>query len=235
MLPAEGYATLKLDNVELGILQGFVRTQYFEALSREVPGQAHLFHGVPLDHYHVLSELIPHGTVWKKWNRILPKAAVLTIRGMPFMQTLERQFGEFQITNEEGREDEEVYWRIVRPRSPNDVGTLHADRWFWDLGHGTVPGHQRLKVWIPLWCEPGVSGLAVVPGSQLREWKFHGERPAGETRPSYQKPVIDERPDAHLLYTEPGTAILFHEGLLHGGINAGATKTRYSLEFMIWR
>lgn len=227
--------TLKLDEVELGILRNLVRAQYDRVLSTEVPEHMGLFRALPMTDYHKRSELLRHGPLWIKRNRILPTSAVLTIRNMPFMKELEREFGAFQITNEEGVRTEEIYWRIVRPNAEGDIGTLHADRWFWDLGHGAPLGTQRVKVWIPLWCEPGRSGLSVVPGSHRKQFQFHGDHgTAYETRATYRRPVIDESVRAELLHTEPGTAVCFHEALLHGGVNTGASETRISLEFMLW-
>lgn len=218
----QGFSTkLHLDQVELGILRGFVRAQYNEIMGR--------FRDLPMEQYHTLS----HKNLFVKKGRILSHVYVKTMRGMKFMRELEREFGPFKITNEENERPEEVYWRIVRPNEPADIGTLHADRWFWDLGHGRAPGTTRAKVWIPLFCEPGVSGLAVVPGSHRREFKYHGEK-GSDPRASYQRPVIDEQLDAQVVLTEPGQAVVFHDSLIHGGVNAGATKTRVSLEMMIY-
>ena len=102
---------------------------------------------------------------------------------MSLLKQLTSEFGEFQISAEDGSDWEEIYWRIVRPHEPSDVGPLYADRWFWDLGHGTIPtDKERVKVWIAIVAEPGLSGLRVVPGSHLRDWRYHGEAGHGNAR-----------------------------------------------------
>ena len=54
------------------------------------------------------------------------------------------------ISDEENIGYPNVYWRCVRAGSPTDVGSVHADEWFWALGHGTIPsGYTRVKT-IPI-------------------------------------------------------------------------------------
>ena len=121
----------------------------------------------------------------------------------------------------------------MRPGAKNDIGPLHADAWYWQLGHGVIPPNmKRIKVWVALFCEPNLNGLRVVPYSQKREWKYHSEH-----RDGFSKPQIDEdesQLDIRLVPTKPGDTIVFHDNLLHGGALNNGQHTRVSLEFTIF-
>src|SRR3989338_165855 len=170
-----GYSLgLKLEKQDLLRVKEFIETQWNKQLCHVIPQHVDKFLDFGIERYHELSYLLQHNTVWSKLNRILPLQAVSEIREMSFMKRLSREFGEFSISDEEGVGWEEMYWRLVRPNQTQDVGPLHADKWFWDLGHGITPsGVKRVKVWIAIVCEPYRNGLCVVPGSHLREWHYH--------------------------------------------------------------
>jgi len=150
---------------------------------------------------------------------------------------LKDEFGDFAIsdvfygdTHEVGRE--EIYWRLVRPNARTDVGTIHADKWFHDVmgmdDQAFPPGSVTVKIWIPIFSQPGRNGLMIVPNSNLKDWRYHGVPGAGG-----MKPVIDEDVatiGAELMLTEPGNMLIFNEGTLHGGaVNLG-DQTRVSVE-----
>jgi len=152
---------------------------------------------------------------------------------MSLLRQLTDAVGEFQISAEDGSDWEEIYWRLVRPHEPSDVGPLHADRWFWDLGDGTTPaGRERLKVWIAIVAEPGLSGLRGVPGSHLRDWRYHGETRDGKTKPQIDEDETELNPQ--LLPTGAGDAVVFHDRLLHGGAVGSGLLTRVSIEFTMF-
>lgn len=229
----EGFSTdLFLQPAELATLRAIIKAHFTAVVLKK----AHTLVGAELADYHKFQ--INHATTWSKRTRLLDMVQVGVIKNLPFMRKLEEEFGAFKITSEEEVYPEEIYWRIVRPNEPGDVGTIHADRWFWDLGHGKRPGNQCVKIWIPIEVEPGLSGLCIVPGSHKRtDWKYHGEKPAHEYRDYFMKPVIDEdvsKLDVKVLETEPGRAVVFNDLTLHGGILNQGTKTRISLEFMIY-
>jgi hypothetical protein len=57
----------------------------------------------------------------------------------------------FFITDEEGLGYPNLYWRFVRPGSSSDVGSVHADQWFWAIRNQSTPeGFERVKLWLPL-------------------------------------------------------------------------------------
>jgi len=123
----------------------------------------------------------------------------------------------------------------VRPEAVSDVGPIHADKWFHNVlrsGYGMFPlGIATVKIWIPIYCESGKSGLIVVPDSHKREWQYEYVDKAG-----LKKPVIKEGLEdvsRVLVPTDPGTLLVFNERLLHGGaVNHGST-TRVSSEITL--
>ena len=114
------------------------------------------------------------------------------------------------------------------------MGPLHADAWFWELGHGyTPPNVDRVKIWIGIFVEPGSSGFRFCPGSQLKEWPYHGIRKDGIMKPVIEVPEEDLSPV--VFAGKSGDAILFHDRLIHGGQSSGVgKKTRISLEFTMF-
>ena len=173
----------------------------------------------------------------------MSQAAVDYIRSTTLFESLTDCYGLFELSDENELGRELIYWRLVRPNQPSDIGPLHADSWFWNLGHGKTPHNvDRVKVWVPLHCESGRNGLCVVPDSQKKEWRYHGEFKKGFVKPGdqnygFMKPVIDEDESelpVILLNTDPGDAVIFHDKLLHrGALNRGGA-TRVSLEFTMF-
>ena len=229
----KGYSTdLKLHEGELGLLESCIKAQFEETMWDKYVN----LRNCDIGDYHL--HQVEHASLWIKKSRILSPLNVEMIKQLNFMKVLENEFGPFKISNEERIYPEEIYWWIVRPYEMADVGTLHADRWFWDLGHGKKPGKQCVKIWIPIRCQPGHNGLKVVPGShKKKDWKYHGEHPSADYRAHYMKPVIDESEEDLKpipLMTEPGRCVIFNEDLLHGGMFNAGTQTRISLEFLIY-
>jgi hypothetical protein len=230
----EGFTTaLRLAPSELARIRVLVDEQWLGVIANRAPELVAEFRGRGIGRYHELADQLPHAEMWPKAARILPAEAATEVRAMAFMSDLDEAFGPFTVSDEDEVGWQEIYWRLVRPGQPGDMGPLHADRWFWDLGHGTTPPDvERVKVWVALVTEPGRSGLRVVPGSHRRAWRFHGE-----PRHGMLKPQIDEDEatlDARVIETEPGDAIVFHDGLLHGGAPNRGTLTRVSFEFTMF-
>ncbi|OGT25414.1 MAG: hypothetical protein A3I77_03720 [Gammaproteobacteria bacterium RIFCSPLOWO2_02_FULL_42_14] len=227
------YLGLSFSGHELSLVRSLVQSHWIENIKIHAPTHWEKFAKLNITKYHELSDLIDHASVWPKINRILPQSAVDFIRSTSLIKRLEHIYGCFEISDEENIGREEIYWRLVRPNQPSDVGPLHADAWFWELGHGLTPsGAKRVKVWIAIYCEPGLNGLLVVPDSQKKEWKYHGEY-----RDSFSKPQIDEdvaTPLVRLACTKPGDAIVFNDKLLHGGALNQGRYTRVSIEFTLF-
>jgi hypothetical protein len=228
-----GYSIdFKLSSRELDFLREAVRSQWIDRIKVVDQSVAKLADKYSLDQYHEISDLINHKLAWPKIARILPEGIVEEFRRGTFINNLESEFGKFSISSEEGLRHEEIYWRLVRPSCPQDVGPLHADAWFWELGHGSAPPNvARVKVWIALFCERGVSGFRYVRNSHNRKWPYHGER-----RDGLLKPVLDvEEGDLQIeiFKSDPGQAIVFNDNLLHGGVSGGVS-TRISVEFTMF-
>ncbi|MBI5448424.1 MAG: phytanoyl-CoA dioxygenase family protein [Gammaproteobacteria bacterium] len=231
----EGYTTqLKLNNEDLNVLRKFIRIQWLYRLQLLLPRHVQEFDRLGMERYHEVSDLIEHKMAWPKEARVLPREAVEVIRSLDFFKRLEASVGKFQISDEEHLGWEEIYWRIVRP-GDSDVGSLHADKWFWDIGaYGKVADfpHERIKIWIPIYSVPGKNGLLVSPGSHLREdWRWHAEKKFGLNKPVLDEPI--ENIDPILLPLNAGEAVIFHDKLLHGGSPNLVQFTRVSLEFTL--
>ena len=143
---------------------------------------------------------------------------------------LDTQSGEY-VTGEEGRGIPDIYWRVVRPDSPSDVGSIHADDWFWEiLGHPRPETFHRVKVWIPILQDDENPSLLILPGSHLRAYRFTSVvNSQGQSKPVYADEDISDRLVAAPVRT--GQAVVFNYKLLHGGRSTGAL--RISLEFTL--
>lgn len=228
----EGFNTdVRFTSDELAMVRGLIRNQWLQRIEESGEGRSKVFETLEMNRYHEQCHILDHKAMWPKSRRILGADAVKAIRQTSLIKRLEAEFGPFAISGEDGIEKEEMYWRLVRPGSAADVGPLHADQWFWALGHGTTPaGHQRVKVWISIFSEMGQNGFKYVPGSHKKDWRYHGVTKDGMT-----KPQIDEDESAlgaEIFMSQPGQAIVFHDKLLHGGAPGGST-TRVSLEFTL--
>jgi len=227
-----GYKKIIFSLAELEVLRTLIRQQWLERIREVAADQLDQFEACSMSSYHKLAHLIDHHRAWPKLERILRQDAVDKIRQLPTFQKLAGEFGEFMISDEENLGRENIYWRLVRPHSPSDVGPMHADQWFWDLGHGKTPkGIRRVKIWIAIYCESGKSGFRLVPGSHLRDWPYHGEFRDGITKPVID--ITDNELDIEIFDSKPGDAIVFNDKLLHGGA-VGGNSSRVSLEFTMF-
>lgn len=221
---------LRLTHGELAAVRQHIERQWLDVIRNHAPQEVEIFAAQGIAHYHANADRLAHRSLWPKAARILPREAVTEIRTMGFMHALAEAFGDFTISDEEEIGREEIYWRLVRPGRPDDMGPLHADRWFWDLGHGTTPpGCDRVKVWVAVVTEPGLSGLRLVPGSHRREWRYHGEWRDGIMKPQFDEDEAALNPQ--IVPTAPGDVVVFHDALLHGGAPNRGSLTRVSFEF----
>jgi hypothetical protein len=221
---------LKLAEAEIHILRSLIKEHALQNIQKIDPLSYKDYDSLPLYEFHTLETEALHKKIWEKKNRIFPTFFTEEIKKLPFFQILVAEFGPILIANEENIYPEEIYWRYVRPKQANDVGPLHADKWFWDLGHGFMPeGYYRLKIWIPIYCAPGGNGLRVVPYSHKYKYDYHAEM-----RDGFLKPVFDETKyqlNIIKLDSNPGEAVIFHDELLHGGCFNNAETSRFSIEF----
>ena len=87
---------------------------------------------------------------------------------------------------------------------------------------------ERIKIWIPLYCEKDLNGLYIVPNSHKQDYTYRSEQRDGKLKPLPNFTI--EPGELQLCSTSPGDAIIFHDELLHGGA-IGGKKTRVSVEF----
>jgi hypothetical protein len=231
---ADGFTTeLSLSAEELKILREEIESQWIYRLQIACPEHVKKFRELGLENYHKLSHLVDHAKIWPKTARVLPEKAFDRLKDMRFYTTIRKEFGEFVLSDEEGFGWGVQTWRLVRP-GKEDIGPIHSDKWFWDLGHGNMPSYpcERVKIWIAICTSPGKNGLCVIPGSHKKtDWKWHAE-----TKSGLSKPVFDEdltKLDIRVVDTKPGNAVVFHDLLLHGGVPNAADQCRVSMEVTV--
>jgi hypothetical protein len=220
-----GFALHRLRPDELTFVRGLITEQYLERLARLQPELVETARRIGIANYHLLPISFDHGSSWPKATRLLDPIHVKRFSEMAFFETIREQIGPTATISHD-----ELNWRLVRPHQPNDVGPLHADKWFWDGGYGQMPpGYERFKIWIAIHTEPGSNGLKVLADSHRREWLHHFEM-----RDGVNKPIFDEpEPEIPLLPLAPGEMVMFHDELLHGGaVNPGKT-CRVSIELTV--
>lgn len=231
LFDAPGYTMLRLSELEL---------LYFrQAIERRVSARINeTYWKAGLENYHA----VDHRSFWaEKKNRLLPKKDVEMVKHFGFLQAIRKQLGAFRILpviygGRVHREDEEVYWRIVRPNEENDVAEIHADTWYHgdfkdEKGPLLEPGEWTLKCWIALAVESGKNGLGVVPNSHKEEWRV-GEM-FDDSLNRMRRWLIGDSPKLQLLDTEPGDVVLFNDKLLHGGVVNQGSTTRVSAEITL--
>lgn len=233
----QGYSSdLHLSDHELSVFRELVSAQWLAVIAAAQPSLADEARRLGIANYHLLAPQLDHRNLWPKSSRLLSRAAIDTIRALPFMTTLENAFGPFAISDiydtHQHHGEEEIYWRLVRPGCDTDVGPLHADKWFhagFNDGRGMFPDDVlTVKIWIPLYCQPGRSGLAIARGSHLTPWRFRIVAVDGQPRPVPDDDFSGVEPE--LIATEPGHMLIFHEGTLHRGVPNQGTETRVSAE-----
>lgn len=231
---AEGFNVgLSLSPDELTMVRLLIRAQWLSQIERFSPGHVATFRDLPIDRYHEKSSILPHDEIWRKINRIWPADFVKKFRETSLVKRLEQEWGVFGISDEENLGYENIYWRLVRPGRNGDIGSLHADKWFWDLDKVVMPPNTgRVKVWIAIHCEPGMTGLRVVPGSHKKEWAYHGFDRDGRAKP--QLDVPESELDLFICPTRPGESVVFNDQLLHGGAAHNGALTRVSMEFTMF-
>lgn len=230
---APGYSLrVSLRPDELQMLRLRVSELWADQLRARYPQLVEQFVGVGIDKYHTLSESVEHDTMWPRSAREVPRAMAEEICKLDFFSRLEAALGPYIISDYEGSGFQDFTWRLCRPCVEHDVGPLHTDGSFWVLEQKKSPeGHVRVKCWMALYNEEGLSGLKVVPDSHKNQNPYHSD-----TRHGRMKPTLLNA-DASVPVLPPmgaGSVILFHDNLLHGGAVGYGDATRVSLEFTLF-
>lgn len=225
------FCGLSLTFDELLRVRSLVSQSFLRRIEAVYPDLPTRFNALEMDRYHEISDQIDHKHLWAIEHRVLDREAFQEVRSMSLAKSLEAAFGPFDIADAEGVGRPNMVWRVVRPQQWSDVGPMHADSWFRELGHGWMPASVRhVRIWIGIYCESGQSGFQVVRDSHKRSWPYHGE-----SRDGFVKPMIDVDVDdlaAEDLALSPGQAVVFSDRLLHRGVPT-SKRTRVSLEFTL--
>ncbi len=236
----DGYALgLRLTWSELATLRALTTETWLGVLGRATPERVGEFSERGMDRYHDLAHLVDHGSLWTTKARSYGAEAVEVISHFSIFDMFRQEFGECRVSTrmppygDLGRP--RMYWRLVRPGTDADTGPMHADHWF-DAVIGDPdsipPDVVQVKVWIAIYCEPGITGMRGVPGSHRREWRFRTKHKDGAIKPDFDENLIDM--PVVVFDTHPGDAILFGYDFVHGGFNsAEARRTRVSMEFTL--
>ncbi len=122
----------------------------------------------------------------------------------------------------------EIYFRVVRPGKPEDVGPIHCDKWFnelYGLGYG---GCRSVKVWLSIFTEVGLNGLLISPGSHRINYEYAQIMTNDGPRPVPK--FLEDSVYMELVDASPGDAVIFSESILHAGAVNNGLYPRVSIE-----
>src|SRR6185437_460002 len=156
-----------------------ISSLYLDGMRRASPELADRAAALGIAQYHTLPIPFDHGSYWVKYCRVMPVETLPAFETMSFFRRIRQHLPSAEIYAED------LMWRIVRPNQPSDIGPVHADKWFWDAGNGSIPaGYERFKIWIAVVTEPGLNGLCITPHSHTStRWKHHFELKQGKLKP----------------------------------------------------
>jgi len=166
-----------------------------------------------------------------KKNRIFSQSNSLKALQILNSNNLLRLLDPSFITDEECLGYPNIYWRCVRANINDDVGSVHADEWFWALGHGsTPPNYTRVKVWIPIIQDDDNPSLLILPASHLEYFDYeYVEDSSGKKRPVFNNSeIIDRMIPAPV---KNGECIVFNDRLLHGGRSTKLTRLSVEMTY----
>ena len=178
---------------------------------------------------------INHKKIWEKKNRILNMSDASSIIESELGEKIRSIFGDYTISDEERLGYGNVYWRIVRPNTKEDIGPIHRDEWFWKLNperEEECKGKDRVKCWIPIISEKGKNLLLLEEGSHRRtDIKFESEIRDGIYKPKFNNK--QNKTNMSMARMVKKDIILFHDRLLHSGSLNRGNLVRISLEFTL--
>lgn len=241
---APGYsARLSVTNDEVADIRNVIEEHWLSRIDTIYPELTQDFKSLGIARYHELSNKVDHNKLWQKRYRVLPPDAVKKIQKFDFYTNLLEKLSALGISDvvfENGNVQHgygEIYWRLVRPSVSTDVGPLHADKWF----HAVIGGDKGMfpedtttvKMWMPIVCESGKNGLALVPNSHNKIWNVKYIHDGVAPKPHFDDELGEYK--QKLIPTEPGNILLFNENLLHCGVINQGDTTRVSIEITFIR
>ncbi len=228
----EGFVVSYISSEDLELIRTIVNLHWKKVLLSNYPKKFNNPEHLQIYDYQKISDQIDHKKLWPLKNRILPFNDYKKILSTSLFNNIKSIYSDAEVSDENNIGHGEIYWRIVRPKSPKDVGSVHADRWFWEINNNySPPNSRRIKFWVSLWCE-GNNGLGVIPNTQKLKYNFDYEFRDGQNKPIF----LPEKNNLKLLKlnSRPGTLVVFHDNLLHGGCLNESDLTRVSIEFTIF-
>lgn len=244
----EGFAIDSLTKYDLNLFREVITNHYRNVLSHNnaTDNEKEL----PINKYNQtrLAKSNQHDKAWRKPNRTLPQESLQKLMKSDFFSALKNQvdwymWGKTRISEKDGRtryyfEENigypEVYFRLVRPSPYSDIGPLHCDAWFWELGNGEMPtlpfAVEKTKFWFSLYNQNNSTGFRYLSGSHKNKFNYIAEERDGFNKPFFEESLFQL--DIEELNGVPGTFIVFNENLLHGGYTT-EIDTRVSCEFTL--
>ena len=125
--------------------------------------------------------------------------------------------------------------RVVRPNFISDVGPLHADQWFIDMGlqplTKSIQNYQLCKLWLPIQSDPKLCNLLVIPNSHKQKniYKYKIIKTQSGNKPAIANDI--DQNQLVMIDNPPGSPLIFNMSLIHGGSLNKSNRCRVSMEF----
>ena len=217
----------------------YVKEAIFNNFTRVLSANAHQEKDIrsfrDLESYHLSSIAnARHGDLWSKANRLLDRDSSIAVKSI-FLDYLSKVFSSFDISDAVELGFHNIYWRLVRPYSANDVGPAHRDNWFWIVAaHQKMPAgkNKRYKVRIPLIIVDGKNALSFINHSQCgSDYSWGTTTLHGRVKPYL---ICDETNlNFEVADCKIGQPIMFSDEVIHKGPINETSQTRVSIEFTL--
>jgi hypothetical protein len=227
------YLNLRLDKNELDLIYNIIKKSVLRSVKKYSPDYYKIIKNINLKDYHKFSKKLDQANICNKKNRSFKSHEVSMIKNLKFFKNLTKIFDTSKLGTSVNQ-NEEIDYRVVRPNQNSDIGSMHADEWFWKLNNfkSEKKSYERVKCWVPIIIEKGKNGLRYIPKSHKMNIKYSSfkDNSIGILKP---KKILNEKKYRKVLFkTEPGQMVLFNDKLVHGGKLGGKT-CRVSFEFTI--
>lgn len=224
-----GYKIFKTNKNEIDYIKSLIQESFNKTLKENKLNKC------LIDNYHNLkiSDDL-HRRIWTRKKRIASKKLINYLKNKSFIfKKLRKEFGNVTFSQKVDPKKPDSYWRLVRPYKENDVGSIHADEWFWKANKWKIPKDKKIfKVWILL-SNKLDKGLYVIPNSHMKkDWIYKKVYKDGIFKPIFNKTKNSYK--IKNLNTPKGNILIFNYGLLHAGLINKSKETRISLEFSLY-
>ena len=139
----EGFVIRYISSKDLKIIRTIVNSHWKKVLISNYPKNFNSTEFPEIYDYHKISDQINHKKLWPMKNRKLSLSDYKKILSTDLFNTIKSIYTDAEVSDENNIGHGEIYWRIVRPKSPKDVGSVHADKWFWDINNDYTPQTQE--------------------------------------------------------------------------------------------